>query len=486
MREENTVESIIPQELNGSGRNGAATRVRSLMEVIRERTKGEIEQSQDERLSYQAYRGDFHGKRKAGEILHSEELRYLNEHYHYASHNVLDDIVSHRGGILGKVVVRFKRKLAAMIVDGILKGYFEREKEFEARLVRLLNNQAKYIDERDASNFWELVHKIDVDVTRAVDRAERLQDEFVAEHRSSERRLHDALQSELQNLAQQVASLRSEVATQGASVSTVSKVVDGLESIVSRMSKPKVDISSSDTSAHAVPSADGVDYLLLENRFRGSEADIAARLSQYVALFQGASKDVLDIGCGRGELLSLLRDASVPSRGVDLDEGMISVAREAGLAVQLQDGIQALQEASPESLGGIIAIQVVEHLTPKVVQQLIELAYEKLARGGKLVLETINPQSVLALSSNYFRDPTHVFPQHPDTLRYICTKSGFAEAEIRYLSPVPEEALLKKIDREDYMTPRWQFMLDRMNSNIDRLNHLLYGHQDFAVVATKE
>ena len=461
------------------------------MDQIRERTQGEIEQAQDERLSYQAYRGDFHGKRKAGEILHSEELRYLNEHYHYAANSVVDDIVSHRKGAIGKVVVRLKRKLASLIVDGILKGYFDREKEFQARLVRLLNNQAKYVDERDASNFWELVHKVDVDVTRAVDRAERLQDEFVAEHRSSERRLHDALQSELSTLAQQVASLRAEVATQGASVSTVSKVVDGLESIVSRMSKPhhaaEIPLSASVNGAEVgESSSSGVDYLLLENRFRGSESDIAERLAQYVAVFQGSPGNVLDIGCGRGELLSLLRDADIPAYGVDLDEGMISVAQEAGLSVRLQDGLRALEEAAPETLGGIIAIQVVEHLTPRVVQRLVELAHEKLASGGKLVLETINPQSVLALSSNYFRDPTHVFPQHPDTLRYICTRSGFAQAEIRYLSPVPEEALLKKVEREDYMTPRWQFMLDKMNSNIDRLNHLLYGHQDFAVVAIKE
>jgi 2-polyprenyl-3-methyl-5-hydroxy-6-metoxy-1,4-benzoquinol methylase len=495
LREENTA----PQVTDEAGREDKRIRVKSLMEEIRARTSEEIESSRDERLSYRSHRGDFHKQRKAGEILHSEELRFLNEHYHYGTSYRLEEIVSHRKGILGKVIVKLKRRFAHFIREGILKSYFEQEKEFQSRLVRLLNTQAKYIDERDASNFWELVHKVDVDVTKAVDRAERLQDEFIAEHRSADRRMHDSMHRELTTMAEQVADLRAEVAQQNAALGTVEKVVHGLESITARLARssspestssshdesvePRTESSQDQTATSSENS--GIDYLLLENRFRGSEKEIEERLSQYVELFRGVPGEVLDIGCGRGELLSLLREDGIAARGVDLDKGMITVAQERGLNVSLGCGIEALRNTPSETLGGIIAIQVIEHLPPAVVQELVREAHERLAPGGKLILETINPKSLLALSSNYFRDPTHVFPQHPDTLAHICTTTGFGEANIRYLSPVPEEALLKRVGKEDYMTPRWQFMLDRMNNNIDRLNDLLYGYQDFAVIATK-
>ncbi|MCI5064718.1 methyltransferase domain-containing protein [bacterium] len=470
-----------------SGKGEGAVGVASLMAEIRRRTADEVSAAADERLSFRTHAGDFNKKRKAGELLHSEELRYLNEHYHYSVANSLDDIQSHRGGFLGRVVVALKRRLANFLWEGFFRSYFEREKAFQAKLVRLLNTQAKYIDERDASNFWELVHKVDVDVSKAIERAERLQDEFVAEQRSSERRLHEAVNAELTKLASQVAELRAEAAGNRAELETVSKVAHGLESITSRLSKEREapvvipgEKENGGDEAH-----DGVDYLLLENRFRGSEEEIAERLRQYAEDFRGVPGEVLDIGCGRGELLEILRAEETPARGVDLDRGMISVAAERGLAVTQQDGFEALEQVSSGTLGGVIAIQVIEHLPPRQVEDLVRLAYDRLAPGGKLILETINPKSVLALSSNYFRDPTHIFPQHPDTLSYLCTKNGFVSAPIRYLSPVPDEALLKEIAFEDYMTPRWQFFVQQMNENIHRLNGLLYGYQDFAVVAEK-
>jgi O-antigen chain-terminating methyltransferase len=99
------------------------------------------------------------------------------------------------------------------------------------------------------------------------------------------------------------------------------------------------------------------------------------------------------------------------------------------------------------------------------------------------VFETINPQSMLALSSNYFRDPTHVWPLHPDTLSFAMTLAGLKIIEIRKLSPVPQESLLKKVPVEEYMTPRWSHAVDTLNRNVEQLNELLYGFQDYAVIA---
>lgn len=468
--------------------------VRSLMDQIRANTAREVGERSDGRLSFDAYRGNFNNKRKAGEILHSEQLRYLNENYHYSQSNSLTEIASHRKGIVGRIIEKFKRKLALLVWEGVLKNYFEREKQFQTQLVRLLNDQARYIDERDAAAFWELVHKVDVDLSKALDRTERLQDEYVSMSHSMERRLHDSLNSELLGLAKQVASLRADLATQNSKLDTVSSVAEGLESVVSRLSKRMPAISAlekSEENTLELEPHSGFDYLLLENRFRGSEELISERLAIYVDEFKNVlsnipNRKVLEIGCGRGELLTLFKEAGVPAFGVDLDPEMIEAAKSRGVDATHQDGFKALSNVEEDSLSGVIAIQVIEHLTPAKVRELIDLSYRKLATGGKLIFETINPRSLLALSSNYFRDPTHVFPQHPDTVAYAMSLSGFQPVDIKYLSKVPEEALLKKIKHEEYMTPQWHFFVDRMNANIEQLNELLYGYQDFAVIGVKK
>ena len=103
--------------------------------------------------------------------------------------------------------------------------------------------------------------------------------------------------------------------------------------------------------------------------------------------------------------------------------------------------------------------------------------------GGRVIFETINPRSLLALSSNYFRDLTHVWPLHPDTLSYAMNLAGLQVREVKYLSPVSEEAQLRPVAVEEYMTPRWALAVERLNSNFEQLNELLYGYQDYCVIA---
>ena len=86
--------------------------------------------------------------------------------------------------------------------------------------------------------------------------------------------------------------------------------------------------SEADTSA-AAPVIDSYKYVGFEDRFRGSQEDIRARLEPYVAMFHGAG-DVLDVGCGRGELLDLLRKDGILARGLDLNHEMVEVCRERG------------------------------------------------------------------------------------------------------------------------------------------------------------
>jgi len=209
------------------------------------------------------------------------------------------------------------------------------------------------------------------------------------------------------------------------------------------------------------------DYFAFESRMRGSVDAIRERQRRYVEDFRDAAP-VLDIGCGRGELLQLLREAGVDARGIDADADMVAYARGEGLDVEQADLVEYLERLEDRSLGGIFMGQVVEHLPPVVLVRALELAAQKLGPGGVLVAETINPLSPLALR-HYFADLTHAQPLVPETLQLLARQSGFAETEVRYLNE-PAERLTEPDDPV-------------IAANVRRLNELLFAPLDYALVA---
>jgi SAM-dependent methyltransferase len=216
------------------------------------------------------------------------------------------------------------------------------------------------------------------------------------------------------------------------------------------------------------PAADAIpDYFAFEARMRGSTADVRERQRAYVEDFRDAAP-VLDLGCGRGELLGLLRDAGIEASGVDADVDMVAFARGEGLDVEQGDAIAALEARGDASLGGIFAAQLVEHLPPSLIVRLLELASAKLRPGGLLVVETINPLSPLALRS-YFADLTHAQPLVPETLALLAEQAGFRRVETRFLNE-PAERLAIPDDQ-------------LLAANARRLNEVLFGPLDYAVLA---
>ena len=154
----------------------------------------------------------------------------------------------------------------------------------------------------------------------------------------------------------------------------------------------------------------------------GRTESVTERQRVYVDDFRDAAP-VLDVGCGRGELLALLREAGVEARGIDPDGDMVAFARGEGLDVEQADAVSHLESLEDGSLGGIFMGQVVEHLPAAMLVRTLELAAQKLRPGGVLVAETINPLSPLALR-NYFADLTHAQPLVPDTLALLARQVG--------------------------------------------------------------
>jgi SAM-dependent methyltransferase len=215
-------------------------------------------------------------------------------------------------------------------------------------------------------------------------------------------------------------------------------------------------------AAAAVP-----DYFAFESRMRGSVEAIRERQRRYVDDFRGAAP-VLDIGCGRGELLALLREAGIEARGIDADADMVAYARGEGLDVTQADLVEHLGGLADASLGGIFMGQVVEHLPAATLVQALRLAAAKLRPDGLLVAETINPLSPIALR-NYFADLTHAQPLVPETLELLARQAGFPTTEVRFLNE-PADRLTEPDDPV-------------IAANVRRLNELLFAPLDYALVA---
>jgi 2-polyprenyl-3-methyl-5-hydroxy-6-metoxy-1,4-benzoquinol methylase len=171
-----------------------------------------------------------------------------------------------------------------------------------------------------------------------------------------------------------------------------------------------------------------------EDVFRGSSEDIRARQRDYADGFAGAT-DVLDLGCGRGEFLELLRERGVSARGIEANPEMAAVCRTRGLDVAMATRSRTSTRLADESLGGVVALQVVEHLEPEYLVRLIETAHAKLRPGGRIVLETINAACWVAFFESYIRDITHVRPLHPETLKFLVVAAGFENVDVHYRSP---------------------------------------------------
>ena len=245
---------------------------------------------------------------------------------------------------------------------------------------------------------------------------------------------------------------------------------------------------STNAAPTSPPDADVV-YVAFEDQFRGSDEAVGAKLEAYLPIFAGTS-DVVDLGCGRGEFLAALAAAGVRGRGVDANAEMAATARARGLDVEHGDALAFVRGLPNESVDGAIATQVIEHLEPPYLMQLVDALARKLRPGAPLVLETINPACWLAFFSSYIRDFTHVKPIHPDTLQYLLRAGGFERVEVRYSSPVPDAVKLRHVDlpaavlaSADPTVGALVQVAHTVNANAAILNGLMFTFQDYAVVA---
>lgn len=217
-------------------------------------------------------------------------------------------------------------------------------------------------------------------------------------------------------------------------------------------------------------------YSDFEKRFRGSSDTIKENLKKYIPFFKGA-QNVIDIGCGRGEFIQLLKNEGVSAEGIDISDSMLKEAREKGLNCINKDALEYLKEKAGNSVEGIFSSQVIEHFEPEYLKKVVNESFRILKPGSPVILETINPLSLFALTNIYYLDITHQKPLHPEFMRYMLESAGFSKVEIIYSEPLHTH-FLEEI-QPDKESAR------EFNSNVDKLNKILFNSPDYAVSGIK-
>lgn len=212
-------------------------------------------------------------------------------------------------------------------------------------------------------------------------------------------------------------------------------------------------------------------YRAFEDANRGSLDEIRTKQSVYLPHFAALSKaglsaPVLDIGCGRGEWLALLREQGWPVHGVDMNGVMVAVCREQGLEAELGDALGVLQRLPNASLSAITGFHIIEHLPFKTLYGIFEQARRVLVPGGLILFETPNPENVLVGSHTFYHDFTHRNPVTPTSIRFLAEYHGLVDIAIERYNPYPEDA---KVPGHDPLT--------------ERVNGHLCGPQDYAIIA---
>lgn len=216
-------------------------------------------------------------------------------------------------------------------------------------------------------------------------------------------------------------------------------------------------------------------YFEFENLNRGKREEILERQKVYLPILKGCAEKFgqeakfIDLGCGRGELLEISYFSGIDMEGFDQNAIMISHCRSLGLKASEGDLMEKLSHFTDNTLAGVTALQVIEHLSYAQISSMLTLTREKLRPGGCVILETINPLSVYAMRY-FYMDPTHRQPVPDKTCEFLLKIHGFVNIETLFLTPVQQDPALESLDADGRLTP---------------LRDLIFGYQDYAVIGMK-
>lgn len=376
-------------------------------------------------------------------------------------------------------------RLVRPSVERLLHAMLRSQRDVNAAVnesLTALNDSLARLNAEDARHTRSLaeLRAADADLARLAAESRAALEEAQREARARE----DVLRERLSAAEAALAALRDETRVELEAERRARSV--GLEPLQQRLQRLAWHLASIPSTQGAEPtpaiartpaaaSEDGLDRLFVagfSERFRGSREEIKENVKWYVDLLASkgvgtAQRPIVDLGCGRGELLEVLRSSGLHAEGVELSAPMATQCRELGLKVHTADALGFLERAPEASLGAITALHVVEHLPFDALLAFLRLAHRALLPGGVLVLETPNPDNLRVAARNFYLDPTHVRPLASPLLQFIAEAHGFAEVAIHDLHPAGE-----LFQASGEALPLAQ-----------QLNAVICGPQDYALIA---
>ncbi len=411
------------------------------------------------------------------------ELRRWQERNNQIYHMNTDYPLPAGRGLPGKIEL-FMKKLVRKMIRPILFFIVARQNEFNASVTASIN--ALYNNEQITDGFMRRQESCNANLEQLKGQMALLQAELegmkqanamVCNELEGMKQINAGLNAELEDMRQNNAGLNAKVCNELKNLQQRNvKYDEKLEKI------DKINAEVFDELSLLKKAEDDVysilDYEKFESHFRGSKEDIKNRQRIYIPYFQGKG-NIVDLGCGRGEFLELMKESNIPAVGVDAYAAFVTECQKKNLNVVNGDALEYVEQQETESLGGIFAAQLAEHLKTTDLVRLCRAAYDKLQFGGHFILETPNP-TCLAIYTNFFYvDPTHIKPVHPMTLEYILRDAGFTSIEVLFTDSSRVGYRLPLLDMEDMSN------LQEVNASINKLSDLLYGSQDYAIIATK-
>ena len=415
-----------------------------------------------------------------GDALHETENRkeweYINSNWNIQNNNYF--ISSHRR-ILGKPLIKGRE-----LVHGEVRRYIDpslwKQGEFNSCIVRILNGISERlgrVDDRISQSQSSISGQVSDRISQSQSSISGQVNDRIAQFQSA---ISDQVND---RIAQSQSKVYSDIGEQVRSVIlAMNKDIEN-RAWLAGILEEKIAKSKEKRSDEMLSSqVTGLNYFIFEDRFRGSRNDTKAKQLKFVKYFEGC-KNVLDIGCGRGEFLELLKDNGISGHGIDIDEDMVRYCRSRDLNVEKLDAVSYLNQLEDKSLDGIFIDQVVEHLDPDYLIKMIDLCYKKMLFGAYIIMETVNPLSLLSLA-DFYMDMSHKRPVHPETLKFLMSAAGFRETVAQFYEPAVEDGRLRYIDADE-LAEKERSLADIINRNTDMLNNMVFGPQDYAAIGKK-
>ncbi|MCL5742691.1 MAG: methyltransferase domain-containing protein, partial [Acidobacteria bacterium] len=366
-------------------------------------------------------------------------------------------------GLLGRFDERVAQLRAAWEreneqLDGRLKA------EIAVREALTFESQARYEESRaTAVSLRAELQRLDAQMTEEVKAREWLGGHFNAEF--EKRHELEGRFNELERAAHQA---RNDLSYADWRISTF--VAEARKRLPQPLDEKQVEQIVREYDEHSLDSL----YASFEDIFRGSREDIKARQSVYLPYIReakaGSSKaPVIDLGCGRGEWLELLREEGLTAQGVDSNRVMVERCGELGLQVKLSDALAHLREMKDGSAGCVTGFHIVEHMPWVDLIQLLDETLRVLRPGGLAIFETPNPNNILVGSREFFNDPTHVKPLPSRVLKFLAEARGLCKVQVLELHPYPKSCSFEGDGK----------------GVAQQLNEYFYGPQDYSVIGRK-